>query len=98
MADLTRRQYRQLRDMADGHLNLYATVRRYDPHTGQELDQPELLYVGHDRSDIADQDWWKPLLADGLIALPAENSSRCTVTLEGHRKVAAYRGTENAHG
>lgn len=95
MADLTHRQYRQLRDMADGHLNLYAYLRRYDETTGQKLDQPELLHIGYDRADILDRDWWKPLLAAELIALPADDSSRCTVTLEGHKAVAAYRGTEN---
>lgn len=94
MAELTHRQYKQLRDMNDGHLTLYATVRRYDPTTGQKLGQPEVLHIGHDRADIFDRDWWKPLLAAGLIALPADNSSRCSVTLEGHKAVAAYRGKD----
>ncbi|MEV5819340.1 hypothetical protein AB0L22_09205 [Micromonospora haikouensis] len=98
MADLTPRQYRQLRDMADGHLNLYATVRNFDPTTGNQVDPPELLHVGHDRPDIADPDWWRPLLAAGLIALPVDGSARCAVTLDGHKAVAAHRTKESGHG
>jgi hypothetical protein len=90
MADLTHNQFKRLRDMADGHLNLYASVRHYDETTGARLDQPELLYIGHDRPDIADADWWKPLLAEGLIALPDAGGTRCVVTPEGHRAANAY--------
>lgn len=91
MADLTHRQYKRLRDMADGHLNLYATVRRYNENTGQPLDHPEVLYVGHNRPDIADRDWWKPLLAAGLIALPEGAERCCTVTQAGREAMASYR-------
>jgi hypothetical protein len=89
---LTAKQYRALRDMADGHLTLYASVEYFDRYTGEELAEPRLLYVGHDRPDIFDQDWWKPLLAAGLIALPPlGGGNRCTVTLDGHRVLAANR-------
>ncbi|MFY1686538.1 hypothetical protein [Plantactinospora sp. WMMB782] len=49
-----------------------------------------MLYVGHDRPDIADRDWWKPLLAAGLIALPTPGQQRCTVTDDGRAAIAAY--------
>ncbi|MDG4792051.1 hypothetical protein O7626_40255 [Micromonospora sp. WMMD1102] len=94
MTNLTHQQYKRLRDMADGHLTLYASVRYYDEATGARLDQPVPLYVGtaHDRSDAVDLDWWKPLLAAGLIALPRlGGGNRCTVTLDGHKAVAAHR-------
>jgi len=90
--ELTHKQYRALRDMADGHLTLYASVEYFDGHTGEELVEPRLLYVGHDRPDIFDQDWWKPLLAAELIALPVLGcGNRCTVTLDGHRVLASNR-------
>jgi hypothetical protein len=91
MTDLTQNQFRHLRDIADGHLGLYATVRYYDETTGEKLNEPEVLYVGYDRPDIADRDWWKPLLAAGLIALPSAGSTRCAVTLDGHKALAARR-------
>ena len=90
--DLTIRQFKALRDMADGHLTLYASMEYFDGDTGEELPEPRLLYVGHDRPDMFDLDWWKPLLADGLIALPPlGGGNRCTVTLEGHKALAAHR-------
>lgn len=95
MSGLTREQFKHLRDMADGHLTLYATVRYYDEMTGAKLAEPVVLYIGYDRGDIADRDWWKPLLADGLIALPVEGGgTHCTVTLDGHKAVAAHRAQE----
>ncbi len=98
MAELTHNQYKHLRDMADGHLTLYASVRRYDETTGRLLNQPELLNIGYDRADILDRDWWKPLLADGLIALPATDGIRCLVTAEGRKAIAEYQGTESTRG
>lgn len=63
----------------------------FDGHTGEELSEPRLLYVGHNRYDVP-QDWWKPLLTEGLIALPAiGRGNHCTVTLEGHKALAAHR-------
>lgn len=90
--ELTYKQFRALRDMADGHLTLYARVAYFDDETGEELSEPRLLYVGHDRPDMFDMDFWKPLLAAGLIALPAVGcGGHCTVTLDGHRALAAHR-------
>jgi hypothetical protein len=90
--ELTFKQFKALRDMADGHLNLYASVEYFDRHTGEQLAEPRLQYVGHDRPDMFDQDWWKPLLEAGLIALPPlGGGNRCTVTLDGHKELAAYR-------
>lgn len=90
--ELTYKQLKALRDMADGHLTLYAQVEYFDGHTGDELPEPRVLYVGHDRADISDRDWWKPLLEAGLIALPALGcGNHCTVTLDGHRALAAHR-------
>lgn len=98
MVDLTHQQYKRLRDMADGHLNLYASVRRYDEMTGDLLDAPEVLIIGYDRPDIGDPDWWKPLLADGLIALPVDATGRCVVTLDGHKAVSVYREGRDDRG
>jgi hypothetical protein len=90
--ELTYKRYRALRDMADGHLTLYASIEHFDGHTGEQLPEPRLLYVGHDRPDIFDQDWWKPLLAAGLISLPQIGcGNRCTVTLDGHQTLATHR-------
>jgi hypothetical protein len=88
--------FRALRDMADGHITLYATVRYYDKATGEKLDQPELLYVGYDRVPGRDPDWWRPLLADGLIALPGpgDTSLRCTVTDAGRQVLASADAKE----
>lgn len=99
MADLTHKQFKHLRDMADGHLTLYASVRHYDETTGALLDQPELLYIGYDRPDISARDWWKPLLAAGLIALPsAGGGTHCIVTLDGHKAIGAYVNKEAGRG
>lgn len=98
MADLTHQQYKQLRDMADGHLNLYVSVFHYDPTTGVKLNPPVVEYISHDRSDVTGRDWWKLLLADGLIALPAAGTRRCSVTLKGHRAITAYRAKETHRG
>jgi hypothetical protein len=81
--------FRALRDVADGHITLYATVRYHDEATGEQLDQPELLYVGYDRAMGSDPDWWRPLLADGLIALPAPGMGWCTVTDAGRQVLAS---------
>jgi hypothetical protein len=86
-------QLRTLRDIADGHITLYAAVRYFNEFTGEKLDEPELLGVGYDRAMGSDPDWWRPLLADGLIALPAPGMGRCTVTDAG-RQVLASADTE----
>lgn len=60
------------------------------------LDQPELLHMGYDRAPGLDVEWWRPLLADGLIAPPGpdDTSPRCTVTEAGRAALAAFTETK----
>ncbi|MCW6003823.1 hypothetical protein K1W54_04400 [Micromonospora sp. CPCC 205371] len=94
MTDLkpTASQARALRDMVDGHITLYAIVRYFHEDTGEKLDQPEVLGVGYDRVPRLDPDWWKPLLANGWIALPGPDDTglRCTVTEAGRAWLAEH--------
>ena len=88
---------RTLRDIADGHLTLFARCDNFCGRTGVPLDPPVLHGVYPDRAPavgVPDPDgpWWQPLIDAGLLVLgPAGRygTRRYEVTAAGRVWLAA---------
>lgn len=65
--------YRVLRDIRDGHLNLWVTVARFDVSTGAAV-PPTEIETSPDRTPSAAAGngvhWWRVLAEQGWIRLP----------------------------
>lgn len=81
---------RTLRDLDDGHIQLWVRVRRFDPDTGERLPVPDVSDTHPDRMPagaLPDQpgDWWTQFAERGWSAPPPPGHNRWVVTDEGRR-------------
>jgi hypothetical protein len=60
---------RALRDVASGHITLWARVERFDSDTGRRLAEPRVTARADRVPAGLDADWWRPLLASGVLAV-----------------------------
>lgn len=84
---------RALAAIHDGHINLYAQVRRFDPMTGERHPAP-VIEVHPDRGPCvgtpnASGDWWLPLMERGWLRLVDCDRPHYRLTVEGERALAA---------
>lgn len=64
---------RTLRDIADGHLNLWVDIRYFDEANGQLHAVPQVVGVSPDRAPagaLAGAEWWTELVDAGWLRLP----------------------------
>lgn len=81
---------RTLKDLSDGHIQLWADVVRYDPDTGEALAEPRVRHTNPDRAPAhgvpdGSGEWWVALAERGWIAPPPPGHNRWVVTDEGRR-------------
>lgn len=78
--DSTSAYRRTLRDIADGHLVLTASVLLYDPYSGHPLAEPLVYCVHTNRPPAAGLDadglWWEPMTDAGHLELTGDGHPR----------------------
>ena len=79
---------RVLRDIDEGHINLYVEIERFDPQTGARHDPPRITTVAPDRAvsgtiPNARGAWWQPMLAAGWLELDDRGRAARLVSAAG---------------
>jgi hypothetical protein len=87
--------YRTLRDVADGHITLWVVIHRYDPHTGQPLEQQ--IVTGtypnrHPGLPDAGREWWLGFAAQGWLRLPEAHEAQVWHVTDAGRQWLADHG------